>query len=48
MAENAPTEKNRKSNGNGANLGFEADLSWQPTSCAATWSRPTTSTSLSA
>ena len=26
MAENAPTAKNRKSNGNGGNLGFEADL----------------------
>jgi type I restriction enzyme M protein len=26
MAENAPTAKDRKSNGNGGNLGFEADL----------------------
>jgi type I restriction enzyme M protein len=26
MAENAPTSKDRKSNGNGGNLGFEADL----------------------
>jgi type I restriction enzyme M protein len=26
MSENAPTAKNRKSNGNGGNLGFEADL----------------------
>ena len=26
MAENAPTAKSQKSNGNGANLGFEADL----------------------
>src|SRR5260370_39829003 len=26
MTENAPTAKDRKSNGNGGNLGFEADL----------------------
>ena len=43
-----PSDSDAKPNRNGANVGFEAKL-WQwPTSCATTWTRPSTSTSSSA
>ena len=44
----ASATKARKTNGNGANLGFEAQLFLAPTSYVRTWNRPTTSTSRSA